>query len=282
MRWLRRRNEATERSRTSSAESAVTTVSRPRRFSAPARGAFGAGAGRAATPPRRGLRGASSSSASSVGRGVAADLSGVAVSAPNRFLATSSALRLVSSSCLRRSSSSRLRASAFARSAFSSSSRVCRIRASSSAILRSSASRKRASASACARALRSSSVSVRNTTPDGFAGAAADAADVGALDGPLAEVTLRFGAGAALRSTGAGGSAFASPGPTRRFTFSTTTDLLRPWLKLWRTTPCSTPPRLSVSVLVEVTLSFSPLFLFVSVIRVHISGRCYLGAAFPA
>src|SRR5271157_3232382 len=40
MRWTRRRNEATERSRTSSADSAVTTVSRPRRFS-PARGAWG-------------------------------------------------------------------------------------------------------------------------------------------------------------------------------------------------------------------------------------------------
>ena len=47
----------------------------------------------------------------------------------------------------------------------------------------------------------------------------------------------------------------------RRLTFSTTTALVRPWLKLWRTTPCSTPLRLSVSVLVEVTVSFSPGFL---------------------
>ena len=50
----------------------------------------------------------------------------------------------------------------------SASSRLWRMRASSSAILRSSASRRRASASACARALRSSSVKVRSTTPEGL------------------------------------------------------------------------------------------------------------------
>ena len=66
-RWVRRRNEATERSRTSSARSAVTSVRRPRCFSAPARGAGrGAAAGRAPPPGRRDARGASSSSASSV------------------------------------------------------------------------------------------------------------------------------------------------------------------------------------------------------------------------
>ncbi len=100
-RWMRRRNEATERSRSSSAVSAVTSVSRPRRFSTPARAGFGAGAGRAAPPaPRRG-RGASSSSASSAGarraaigpvsRGLASS------SSPKRFLAPPSALCLVSS-----------------------------------------------------------------------------------------------------------------------------------------------------------------------------------------
>ena len=52
MRWTRRRNEATERSRTSSAVSAVTTVRRPRRFSPTLRVGFGAGAGR--TPRRHG------------------------------------------------------------------------------------------------------------------------------------------------------------------------------------------------------------------------------------
>ena len=67
MRCVRRRNEATERSRTSSALSAVTSVKRPRCFGAPARGALGGGAGRAGAPPtprRAGRR--SSSSASGV------------------------------------------------------------------------------------------------------------------------------------------------------------------------------------------------------------------------
>src|SRR5262249_20604438 len=52
-RWTRRRKAATERSRSSSALSAVTTVSRPRFFCAPPRAGFGAGAGRAAPGPRR-------------------------------------------------------------------------------------------------------------------------------------------------------------------------------------------------------------------------------------
>src|SRR5919202_1666752 len=57
-------------------------------------------------------------------------------------------------------------------------------------------------------------------------------------------------AGAAL-AVGAGAS--FSPGPTtRRFTFSTTTALERPWEKLWRTTPCSTG-RFSVRVLEDDT-----------------------------
>ena len=51
MRCVRRRNDATERSRTSSAVSAVTSVRRPRCFGAPARGALGAAAGRAGAPP---------------------------------------------------------------------------------------------------------------------------------------------------------------------------------------------------------------------------------------
>ena len=68
-RWVRRRNEATERSRTSSARSAVTSVRRPRSLAGAPRGAAGrAVAGRAAPPGRRDVRGASSSSASSVMR----------------------------------------------------------------------------------------------------------------------------------------------------------------------------------------------------------------------
>ena len=226
-RCVRRRNEATERSRTSSARSAVTSVRRPRCFSTPARGAGRGAAGARAAPGRRG-RGASSSSASSARRapGPARAVS----SSPKRFLATSPALRLVSSSCLRRSSSSRLRASAASRSLRSTDSRPARRRASSSAILRSSASRTRESASACARALRSSSVRVRSTTPDAFGFASvcdAPARAVGAGAGVL------LGAGFFVSTTGAG-SALASPGPptARRLTFSTTTCLLRPWLKL--------------------------------------------------
>ena len=58
-RWVRRRNEATERSRTSSARSAVTSVRRPRCFSAPPRGAAARRGRRtrgAAGTPRRARR----------------------------------------------------------------------------------------------------------------------------------------------------------------------------------------------------------------------------------
>src|SRR5580704_4459428 len=268
MRWTRRRNEATERSRTSSALRAVTTVRRPRRFSPVTFAGLGAGAGRM-TPPRRVVRGASSSSASRTGR--AAGRAAAAVSSPKRFLASSSALRLVSSSWRRRSSSPRLRASAASRSVRSEASRARRTWASSSAILRSSASRKRASASACTRAFCSSSVSVRSTTPDGFGGVAAGdwagtvagAAACGTTAGrAVADRCLALAASMA----GGGGSALTGP-PTRRFTFSTTTALVRPWLKLWRTTPCSTPRGLRVKVLVGATLSvLSPGFFVVSTI----------------
>src|SRR5262249_12083103 len=68
----------------------------------------------------------------------------------------------------------------------------------------------------------------------------------------------------------AGASPFARVG-TRLFTFSTTTALVRPWLKLWRTTPCSTPRPLRVRVLLGLTLSFfSPVFSVVSAIPIPI------------
>ena len=205
-RCVRRRNEATERSRTSSARSAVTSVRRPRCFSTPARGAGRGAAGARAAPGRRGrgrflVIGFEREAGSRSGPGGS--------STPKRFLATSPALRLVSSSCLWRSSSSRLRASAASRSLRSTDSRPARRRASSSAILRSSASRTRESASAWARALRSSSVRVRSTTPDAFGFASvcdAPARAVGAGAGVL------LGAGFFVSTTGAG-SALASPGP---------------------------------------------------------------------
>ena len=89
-------------------------------------------------------------------------------------------------------------------------------------------SRTRASASAWARALRSSSVSVRSTTPDFGCGAARAR-------------RRRCGAGVFGACGSAAGSGLGLAGlPTvRRFTVSTTTCLLRPWLKLWRTTPVS-------------------------------------------
>src|SRR6478609_4825692 len=122
---------------------------------------------------------------------------------------------------------------------------------SSSASRRSSMSRNFASASAMARAERSSSVRVRKTTPDGLRGGAAGGA--GRASGALT--------GAALATTGSGAcvsvAGAASP-PTRRLPrFSTTTCLVRPWLKLCFTVPVSTRG-LSVKVLVGTVSFFSP------------------------
>src|SRR5205085_1459813 len=105
-----------------------------------------------------------------------------------------------------------------------------------------------AAASALARAERSSSVSVRSTTPEPERGAA------GAAARPVAGF-----AGAAL-ATGSGAGASAGPAspPRRRLPrFSTTTCLLRPWLKLCFTVPVSTRG-LSVKVLVGTVSFFSP------------------------
>ena len=210
------------------------------------------------------MRGASSSSGSSAGRGAPAGLATTVVSSPKRFLASCSALTLVSRSCLRRFSSSALRASAASRSVRSAASRDCRTNASSSAILRSSASRSRASLSAMTRAFCSSSVRLRRTRPPDGLGAAAGAgvAGAGAAGLPVA--------GRLAGAAGAGLSARARVG-TRLFTFSTTTALVRPWLKLWRTTPCSTPRPFRLNVLVGATLSvFSPVFSVVSAIPIPI------------
>ncbi len=261
-RCTRRRNAATERSRSSSALSAVTRVSRPRLFGAALRVGLGAGAGRTVPPGPRRVRGASSSSGSSAGRaptGLAA-----AASSPKRFFASCSALSLVSNSCLRRLSSSALRNSAALRSSCSADSRDLRISASSSAILRSSASRKRASPSARARAVRSSSVRVRSTTPEGLG---AGVAGVGAVATEAAAVLPSAGR---LAGAAAPGSGLALIG-ARLFTFSTTTALVRPWLKLWRTTPCSMPRPFRLKALVGATLSFfSPVFSVVSAIPISI------------
>jgi hypothetical protein len=90
-----------------------------------------------------------------------------------------------------------------------------------------------ASPSACARRLCSSSVSVRSTTPDAFgadaAGVGAGAAGAGA-GAPRATTPTRRGV--EIGAAGACSAGFASPGSVRLRTFSTTTALERPWLKL--------------------------------------------------
>src|SRR5262245_43659417 len=140
------------------------------------------------------------------------------------------------------------------------------MRASSSAILRSSASRRRASPSACARRLRSSSVSVCSTTPDDFGGGVGVGVGAGAAAAPAAPFPGAGRLPVAGVAAGAGSALAVLPGARLR-TFSTTTALVRPWLKLWRTTPVSLPRGLSVSVLDEVILSFlSPVFSVVSAI----------------
>ncbi len=276
-RWTRRRKAATDRSRSSSALSAVTSVSRPRFFCPPPRAGFGAAAGRAAPGPRR-VRGASSSSGSSAGR--APGLAAAMLSSPKRFFASCSALSLASRSCLRRFSSSALRASAASRSVRSAASRILRTNASSSAILRSSASRSRASLSACTRAFCSSSVRLRSTMPpDGLVAGAGVAGVVAAAAAGAAALPV---AGRLAGAADVAASAFARVG-TRLFTFSTTTALVRPWLKLWRTTPCSTPRPLRVRVLLGLTLSFfSPVFSVVSAIPIPILGSLAVFHHVPA
>src|SRR5262249_13175494 len=222
--------------------------------------------------------GACASSGSSAGR--APGLAVAMLSSPKRFFASCSALSLVSRSCLRRFSSSALRASAASRSVRSLASRRLRTNASSSAILRSSASRSRASLSACTRAFCSSSVRLRSTIPPDGLGAAAGVAGAGASAAAGAA-----GLPVAARLAGAtdvAASAFARVG-TRLFTFSTTTALVRPWLKLWRTTPCSTPRPLRVRVLLGLTLSFfSPVFSVVSAIPIPILGSLAVFHHVPA
>ena len=133
---------------------------------------------------------------------------GAGLGLAKRFLASSSALRLASSSWRWRSSSALRRASAASRSACSMPSLLLRRLASSSASRRSSSSRTLASASALARAERSSSVSVRSTTPELLRGAARRRRRDGRQ--------RRLGAGAAFATTGSGALRRFVAGPRRR------------------------------------------------------------------
>ncbi len=293
-RWVRRRNAATERVRSSAVSPvAVETVRRPRSFCGPTRVGRGGSTTLVGMPGRRMIRLVSSSSLGA--RGAAGtSATGPAATAPagrrtwleaaagagsppvRRRVASCSARRLASVSCRRRMSSSCLRASAAARSTRSRSSRSARSFASASARRRSSSSRSLAPDSARARASRSSSVSVRRTTPraggDGRgvgvdAGATAAGAGVSTARARMGAGVVDGGGGAgdafATTGAGAGAGAAASRGGAvllggvmvRLFFISTTTVLVRPCEKLCLTTPASTG-RFSDSVLEGVFVSF--------------------------
>ena len=185
--------------------------------------------------------------------------------ADGAFLATSSALRLASSLVRRRSSSSRLRASAAARSARSRGLALgadARLFLGVLAVLLLAHA---ASASACGARLalvlgqgaqhdagRLRAGGGRRRRCAGAAGAAAAAALAA-----RARPGRRRGLRALSRPRGL-------PGRCAALDFSTTTALVRPWEKLWRTIPCSMPRRFSVSVLRRRTLSVLSPVLFVS------------------
>src|SRR6266700_745558 len=139
-----------------------------------------------------------------------------------RRAASCSARRRVSSSAALRASSSALRLSAASRSR--------RMRSSSKNF---------ASVRARRRASFSSSVSSRKTTPPRLAAARRASSRRSAVGCKASS--------AATCLPGLSGSARPLPGATRARFFSTTTALLRPWLKLWRTVEVSV--RFSDSVL---------------------------------
>ena len=193
-RWVRRRNEATERSRTSSARSAVTSVRRPRCFSAPARGAARGTCGRtrrrrrtarrAALPPRRLRAPARAADRRALGLFLAEALLGDFAGLALGFFLALVALVL-------------LALARFGGFALGCGRRLRARRGGALLPRRSCALRLRARASrpAHARARRvSSSVSVRSTTPEAFgASAGAGAAAAGLRRGRGRALLRRFG-----------------------------------------------------------------------------------------
>ena len=284
-RCVRRRNAATERVRSSSPEVALVTVSRPRLRCSPVLAGRGVGTttfcpgGSASAGRLMTTRRASSSSPPGAGAGARASAPGrtaLGVAGPTRGIdgegagspparrrrASSSDCRLKLASCARRSSSSRLRASAASRSTRSRASRSRRAPASASWRRRSSSSWARASISARARASRCSADNVGRTTPvlgGGGAVGFAGATGAGRVATPGAA-----GGGAAAGAAGAGRAAAAASAGVkiRRFTFSTTTALLRPCEKLCLTVPCSTGRfRCNVAFATPTVLSLLPVSL---------------------
>ncbi len=262
-RWVRRRNEATERVRSSSAEVAVVTVRRPRfRCSAPRVGRgvgiitfcgrIGPRAGRlttraASSAPALGAAGGAAGGGAAASRRLLGQRLGLGLRRPARrrgrrggLAAGEATARLLFDLTLETgflgATKPPLRACAYRPR------RVRRVRGSRAR----GAPRprppggggppprgpsRRATPWRAPPAARRCSVG--STTPVLGGGA------LGRAGAPLpgASDTVGFGGDAALGAAGGG----VSPGPrTRRLTFSTTTALLRPCEKLWRTVPCST------------------------------------------
>ena len=263
-RWVRRRNEATERVRSSSAEVALATVRRPRLRCSPPRGGRGVGtrtfcgsmgvsAGRRTTraaPPLRRLARASApagGAAAAVGALRGTDGDGAGSPPARRRRASSSRLALeigllgAAQLFLALARLGGLALDALARLALAArlrrpppggggppprapARRGARGRAPRAARRSASAGRRRSWAAAARRASRARR-----------GGRAARPEWAWPADGGFAAEL------AARRTARARRDAGVSPGArTRRFTFSTTTALLRPCEKLWRTVPCST------------------------------------------
>src|SRR5690348_11783930 len=70
-----------------------------------------------------------------------------------------------------------------------------------------------------------------------------------------AAATGAAAAGFGVNTEGATGSGLSPGNENLRFLVSTTTDLVRPCEKFWRTVPCSRPGRFSVKVFFGVTLN---------------------------
>ena len=277
-RRLRRRNEASDRSRTSSAVNAVTRVRRPRGFSvglrcarralrrrarrvdaagtAPERAGpflfFGLEHGTRARRPRRQPRRHRRRTASS---------------RPRRPFAWF--LRRACGDLLPRACGLRPLRARPSRSPRAWRDGALPLRRSCALRLRAAARRRARGRGGCA-PRRSS---VRSTTPDGFgAGACREQGPPRAPRPWRSRPSARASAGAAARLAAgrapAGFGALLSAPGLRRFLTSTTTCLLRPWLKLWRTTPVSVRG-LSDSVDLP-TLSVLPSGVLVSAIQVPV------------
>ena len=249
MRWTRRRKAATERARSSSDSNAVVSVRRPRCFSWPTlgRSGFGGTTGRTGIPGRRTTGRGVSSSAVCGAR--ATGPAGRGASSPRRFFASASALRRAL--FVDETASVLFALAGFGGFALGDAARILL---------------------GTALGLGLGLEAVLGLARTRIRERAVAGADLVLRQGPQHDAMVarrgrrgrwrRLGLpsrrrrGAVWRGAAgavAGGAEGSPPGPmTRRFTFSTTTDFERPWLKLCLTMPCSTG-RFSVSVFPELT-----------------------------